>query len=98
MSKILIFSDSHLSPRFNQAYFNKLANLIEQADQVIINGDFWEGYFYSFDEFLNSNKLNFDLPKIENIFESTLELCFNQDDVSFTNVIHACYDTKEKRY
>lgn len=54
MSKILIFSDSHLSPRFNEAYFNKLANLIKQADQVIINGDFWEGYFYEFDEFLNS--------------------------------------------
>ncbi|MBT4124710.1 MAG: hypothetical protein HN981_02285 [Candidatus Pacebacteria bacterium] len=54
MSKILIFSDSHLSPRFNEDYFEKISSLIKQADQVIINGDFWEGYFYSFDEFLNS--------------------------------------------
>jgi predicted phosphodiesterase len=59
MSKILLFSDSHLTPRFNEDSFRKLINLIKQADKVIINGDFWEGYFYTFDEFLNSdwNKL-----------------------------------------
>jgi len=55
MSKILLFSDSHLHPPiFKKAYFDRLVNLIEQADQVIINGDFWEGYFYSFDQFVNS--------------------------------------------
>jgi predicted phosphodiesterase len=54
MSKTLIFSDSHLTPRFNEDYFNKLVNVIEQVDKVIINGDFWEGYFYKFDEFLSS--------------------------------------------
>lgn len=54
MSKILVFSDSHLTPRFNEDSFSKLSKLIKQADQVIINGDFWEGYFYKFDDFLNS--------------------------------------------
>ena len=48
--------------------------------------------------FLSTYNLNFDLPKLEDIFEGTLEICFNQDDVSYTNVIHACYDTKEKKY
>jgi predicted phosphodiesterase len=54
MSKTLIFSDSHLSPRFNEDYYNKLVSVINQADKVIINGDFWEGYFYKFGEFLSS--------------------------------------------
>lgn len=54
MSKILLFSDSHLTPRFNEDSFKKLSTLIKQADRVIINGDFWEGYFFSFDEFVNS--------------------------------------------
>lgn len=55
MSKILIFSDSHFSPRFNQELFSRLKALIEQADQVIINGDFWEGYFFEFTDFLSSD-------------------------------------------
>lgn len=54
MSKILIFSDAHLTPRFNEDSFQKLVALINQADRVIINGDFWEGYFFSFDDFINS--------------------------------------------
>jgi predicted phosphodiesterase len=54
MSKILIFSDAHFTPGFNQDSFSKLKKLIEQADQVVINGDLWEGYFFKFDDFLNS--------------------------------------------
>ena len=49
-------------------------------------------------DFLKKYKPNFDLPKLEYIFDSTLEICFNQDDVSFTNVIHACYDAVENKY
>ena len=48
--------------------------------------------------FLDSYKPNFDLPKLETIFSDTLELCFNQEDVKYTNVIHACYDKKEEKY
>lgn len=51
---ILIFSDTHLGPRFEEKKFNFLKHRIQQADTVIINGDFWEGYLYSFDAFLNS--------------------------------------------
>ena len=46
--------------------------------------------------FLDSYKPNFDLPKLETIFNDTLELCFNQQDVNNTNVIHACYDKRRK--
>ena len=48
--------------------------------------------------FFKEYKPNIDYPKLQEIFKSTLELCYNQDDVSFTNVIHTCFDKKENRY
>jgi len=48
--------------------------------------------------FLDLYKPDFDYKKVNEIFEDTLELCFDQDDVLSTNVIHACYDTKEEKY
>lgn len=53
--RILVFSDSHLNLPFDEKKFNFLENLIKRADQVIINGDFWEGMLISFDEFLESS-------------------------------------------
>lgn len=53
---------------------------------------------YDLDSFLGSYKPNFDLPKLDTIFNDRLELCFNQRDVHFTNVIHACFDKKEEKY
>ncbi len=52
--KTLIFSDTHLGPRFEEKKFNFLKTRILEADKVIINGDFWEGYLYSFQQFINS--------------------------------------------
>lgn len=51
---ILVLSDTHLSNHFEPAKYNTLKALIEQADHVIINGDFWEGYEMTFDEFLKT--------------------------------------------
>lgn len=53
--KTLIFSDTHFSSRFDQSRCNYIASLINQADQVIINGDFWDMYQSSFDQFFNSS-------------------------------------------
>ena len=57
--KYLIFSDSHLSDTFDINKFNFLKNIISISDRVIINGDFWEGYDFTIEEFINSkwNKL-----------------------------------------
>lgn len=52
--KTLVFSDTHLSFPFEEKKLNFLKNIINNADQVIINGDFWEGYFISFSNFINS--------------------------------------------
>lgn len=54
MKKLLIFSDTHLTHKFDQKKFTFLKNLIENADQVIINGDFWDNAFTTFDKFVNS--------------------------------------------
>ena len=57
--KYLIFSDSLLSDTFDINKFNFLKNIISISDRVIINGDFWEGYDFTIEEFINSkwNKL-----------------------------------------
>lgn len=50
--KLLIFSDTHLTNRFEPKKFALLKRIISEADKVIINGDFWDGYYISFDQFL----------------------------------------------
>ncbi len=57
--KILVFSDTHLYLPFDQKKFNYLKKIIEPADRVIINGDFFDGYIIKFEDFVNSewNKL-----------------------------------------
>ena len=52
--RILIFGDLHLSTKFNQAKFNKIVNLVNSVDEVIINGDFWDSAYCNFDEFTKS--------------------------------------------
>ena len=52
--KIVIFSDTHLTAKFDQAKFNFLADMIAKADRVIINGDFWDFGITSFNRFVNS--------------------------------------------
>jgi len=52
--RTIIFSDTHLTEKFDQRRFNFLKRLIQSADEIIINGDFWEGLAISFDQFVNS--------------------------------------------
>ena len=97
MSKILIFSDSHLTPRFNEDSFTKLVNIINQADQVIINGDFWEGYFYSFSDFLNSewNKLFPLLKKKKTVYvhgNHDLEIYIDDRAKRFADIVTDKYE------
>ncbi|MCR4312872.1 MAG: metallophosphoesterase, partial [Candidatus Roizmanbacteria bacterium] len=51
---ILVFSDTHLYLPFDQIKFDFLKKIISQSGQVIINGDFFDDYMISFDEFINS--------------------------------------------
>ncbi len=54
MSTTLVISDIHLSNPYEPKKHAFLQKLFEQHDRIILNGDFWEGYRYSFDEFLCS--------------------------------------------
>jgi predicted phosphodiesterase len=53
--KTLIFNDTHLTDAFDQEWFNYIAKLLDGVDQIVINGDFWDGYLTTWDEFFNSN-------------------------------------------
>lgn len=53
--RYLIFSDTHLSAyQFDKLKFAKLVEVISQAERVIINGDFFDGYLCTFDSFVRS--------------------------------------------
>lgn len=67
--KTLVFSDTHLTKKFNQQKFGFLAQQIKKADQVIMLGDLWDGFFISFDDFINSNwRKLFPLMKKKTIY------------------------------
>ena len=51
---ILVFSDTHFGRKLQPKRLRELLTLIEAADKVIINGDFWDGYLVQFEDFLNS--------------------------------------------
>ena len=42
--KTLIISDTHLYHVFDKRKFFLLKKLFSSVDQVILNGDFWDGY------------------------------------------------------
>jgi predicted phosphodiesterase len=50
----IIISDTHLSDKFELKKFNYLKKIIQSAEQVFINGDFWDKYFCTFDQFVKS--------------------------------------------
>ena len=51
---ILVISDTHLSLPFEEKKFRFLSALINKYDQIIINGDFWEGFLISYNKFITS--------------------------------------------
>lgn len=52
--KTVVFSDTHLTENFDSRQFNAIVKIVQDANQVIINGDFWDGFFTSFEKFINS--------------------------------------------
>jgi len=68
--KILVISDLHLTTRFDEKKCEFLEKLINRADKVIINGDFWEAYDLKINSFISSkwNKLFKYLKKNNSIY------------------------------
>lgn len=80
--KTVIFSDTHLTPTFEKKKYAFLTDIISNADQVIINGDFWDSDHCTLDEFLSSpwNKL---FPLLLN--KNAIYLYGNHDNASLDN-------------
>lgn len=94
--KYLVFSDSHLSDFFDEKKFKFLEKIISSCDQVIINGDFWEGYDFGINDFIKSkwNKL-FKLLKSK----STIYLYGNHDKKEYSsNKIKAFSVNQQEKY
>jgi UDP-2,3-diacylglucosamine pyrophosphatase LpxH len=53
--KTLIISDIHLTHKFDEKKFFFLKELMSSVDQVVLNGDFWDGYRTTFDRFMSSS-------------------------------------------
>jgi predicted phosphodiesterase len=65
--KNIVFSDTHLTHKFNQRKYNFLKKIILSGDKVIINGDFWDGYLIKFSQLLDSKwNMLFPLLKSKN--------------------------------
>ncbi len=52
--KTIICSDIHLTAVFEEAKYAYLEKLFSSCDQLIINGDFWDGYETTFTKFSRS--------------------------------------------
>lgn len=80
--RILVFSDTHFTDHFDQARFEAISSLLISVDQVIINGDFWDGYSVSFDKFVNSEwKKLFPLLKEK----KCIYIYGNHDDIKMSD-------------
>ncbi|MBP7740716.1 metallophosphoesterase family protein [Candidatus Woesebacteria bacterium] len=83
--KILIFSDSHLTHKFDKELFDYISKLVKNVDQVIINGDFWDAYLTSYKKFTNS-KWNELFPILKK--KNTIYVFGNHDKKKFMNGKH----------
>lgn len=80
--KYVIFSDTHLTKKFDARKYEFLKNLLVSCDQVIINGDFIDGYFVDLKDFISS--------KWSGLFHLLLEkdaifIVGNHDRVNYAN-------------
>lgn len=92
--RIIIFSDTHLTDKFDEKKYRFLKSIIEKADRVIINGDFWDGYRVSIDDFIKSKwRKLFPLLKEK----QTIYLYGNHDDVNFSNGEISRFSVKQNK-
>jgi predicted phosphodiesterase len=90
--KTLIFSDTHLGLPVEEKKYNFMHEIIEESDQVIINGDFWEGHIIEFQQFIESPWKNlFPLLKKKN----TIYIHGNHDEQEFTDERVALFSTHQ---
>lgn len=92
MKRTLVISDLHLNYNYDPELSHYIVNLVRSVDQVIINGDFWDHYICSFDEFIASewNQL-FPLFREKN----TVYIYGNHDKAKFMDDRVSFFSTKQ---
>ena len=96
--KILIFSDTHLTCKFNEAHFQALKEIILEADKVIINGDFWEYIACDFESFVNSEWAEKLFPLLKEKNTVFLHGNHDQEKDTFWDGIKKFADERDKDY
>jgi len=99
----IIFSDTHLTEIYNPQFFSILKQVISQADRIIINGDFWDGYLTDFNSFINSEWKNlFPLLKQKNTIyiygNHDPKLINDQRTQLFSNIQTNQYELNQGKY
>jgi len=92
---ILVFSDTHLYLPFDQKKFNFLKKIISDSDQVIINGDFFDDYMISFDDFVKS-KWNELFPLLKK--KHAVYIFGNHDQQKFSDKRLSLFSAIQKNY
>ena len=80
--KTLIISDLHLNTHFDESMYDYIVKLLDRVDQVVINGDFWDYYLCTFEEFVNS-KWSQLFPKFKE--KNTIYVYGNHDKSIFAD-------------
>lgn len=95
--KTLVISDTHLTLPFDEKKYALLQRIISSADRVIINGDFWEGFLLTFDEFFMSSWSSL-FPLLKR--KKTVYIFGNHDAKEYNNLekTNAFSDIQTERY
>ncbi|MBI1862891.1 metallophosphoesterase [Candidatus Microgenomates bacterium] len=91
--RYLIFSDSHLTHHFDASKYAVLKEAISHADRVIINGDFWDGFSTTFEQFVQS-------PWKDNLFpllkkKKTVYIYGNHDAAAYSDKRASLFSEKQ---
>lgn len=79
--RTLVFSDTHLTGHFDQAQCHYIAKLVKSVDQVVLNGDFWDGYLSTYADFAKAWQ-----PLLDALAQpNTLYLPGNHDRLEWLN-------------
>ena len=93
--KYLVFSDTHLTPKFDHRKFSVLKEAIDQADRAVICGDFWEGFGNSFDDFVSSKWSETLFPLLKK--KKTVYLYGNHDKKEYANDRVSLFSVKQQK-
>jgi predicted phosphodiesterase len=93
--RLIIVSDLHLTDWFDEVQADFLQTLFRSADQIILNGDFWDGLMIPFEKFVTSEWKKQLFPLLKQ--KQALYLYGNHDDKEFCDERVALFSTRQAK-